>query len=311
MDVLVHVVTYAALVVFVAAVAVRFFRIRNYPINLRWEIYPVPHEGEKAEYGGSKMEETDFWARQHKPDKLTELKFMLAEMVFIKGLYEHNRKLWYRSFPFHFGLYVLAAFAGLLVFGAILEQIGLSFVDGQMSGFAAHLNGLTAAVGLIGFVLAIAGSVGLLLMRLTDDDLKPYTNTSHIFNLLFLLVALLLALAAFAFKQHLLPWRQYIGSLITFKLAADIGGPLTVASIVAVSLLIAYIPLTHMSHFFVKWFTWHKIRWDDTPNVKGGRIEKLIEQALQYPVSWSANHIQGGGTKTWAQVATEEMSDSE
>jgi hypothetical protein len=69
---------------------------------------------------------------------------------------------------------------------------------------------------------------------------------------------------------------------------------------------LAYIPLTHMSHFFVKWFTWDKIRWDDEPNVKGGRIEKMVEQALMYPVSWSADHIRGNGKKTWADVATEE-----
>ncbi len=79
------------------------------------------------------------------------------------------------------------------------------------------------------------------------------------------------------------------------------------ATVISASVLLAYIPLTHMSHFFVKWFTWHKIRWDDEPNVRGGRIEKLIEAALQYPVTWSGEHIQGDGKRTWADVATEEM----
>ena len=71
-------------------------------------------------------------------------------------------------------------------------------------------------------------------------------------------------------------------------------------------MLVAYIPLTHMSHFFVKWFTWHRLRWDDSANVRGGRIELMIQQALTYPVSWSASHIAGDGKKTWAQVATEQ-----
>jgi hypothetical protein len=62
-----------------------------------------------------------------------------------------------------------------------------------------------------------------------------------------------------------------------------------------------------MSHFFVKWFTWHKIRWDDEANVKGGRIEAMIQQALTSPVSWSADHVHGDGKKTWAQVAMEEI----
>jgi nitrate reductase gamma subunit len=148
-------------------------------------------------------------------------------------------------------------------------------------------------------------------MRLTDSDLKPYTNFSHIFNLLFILVTLALAAAAFALGDHLAPYREYIASLITVNLRAPAGGPLTVLSILAVSVLIAYIPLTHMSHFFVKWFTWHEIRWDDAPNVKGGRIEKMIEEALQYRVSWSADHVKSNGKKTWAEVATEETTNRE
>jgi len=32
---------------------------------------------------------------------------------------------------------------------------------------------------------------------------------------------------------------------------------------------------------------------------------------LQYPISWSADHIAGDGKKTWAEAATEEMSDSD
>ena len=43
---------------------------------------------------------------------------MIPEMLLIKALWENNRSLWYRSFPFHFGLYVLIGWAGLLVVGA-------------------------------------------------------------------------------------------------------------------------------------------------------------------------------------------------
>ncbi|MBU0595710.1 nitrate reductase, partial [Candidatus Bipolaricaulota bacterium] len=98
-----------------------------------------------------------------------------------------------------------------------------------------------------------------------------------------------------------------VAGLLTFQAPQSAPDPLVTASIIASALLIAYIPLTHMSHFFVKWFTWHKIRWDDEHNVRGGRIEKMIEQALQYPVSWSAAHIKGDGKKTWADVATEDV----
>ncbi len=307
MNAVVHGVTYAALAVFVVAIAVRFLRIYNYPIHLRWEIQPIPHEGRRSAYGGSKMEEVDYWAREHRPDLLSELKYMLMEMVFIKSLFEHNRRLWYRSFPFHFGLYLLAGFAGLLIVEAVLQLAGVSFAGPEISLLAAALNTLTVLVGVLGLLLAIGGGAGLLWMRLTDPDLRPYTKFSHLFNLAVILLTLLLVAAALVFRQHLIPYRDYLASLIVFDLHGPIGGPLTILSILAVSLLIAYIPLTHMSHFFVKWFTWHKIRWDDEVNVRGGRIEKMIEKALQYPVSWSADHVQGNGKKTWAEVATEEI----
>ena len=79
---------------------------------------------------------------------------------------------------------------------------------------------------------------------------------------------------------------------------------LSVVEIALASVLMAYIPLTHMSHFFTKWFTYHHVRWSDEPNVAGGKIEKEVAKALQYPVSWSAPHIRGDGKKTWVDVAT-------
>jgi hypothetical protein len=87
-----------SLLVFLIAVIARFLRIQNYPINMRWEIYPLPHEGERAKHGGSRLEDGDWWEKEHKPDKLNELKFMIPEMIFLQGLWEHNRKLWWRSF---------------------------------------------------------------------------------------------------------------------------------------------------------------------------------------------------------------------
>jgi len=65
--------------------------------------------------------------------------------------------------------------------------------------------------------------------------------------------------------------------------------------------------LTHMSHFVGKYFAYHAIRWNDTPNLRGGGEEKAIGELLSRPVSWSAAHIGADGKKTWADVATQEM----
>jgi hypothetical protein len=60
-----------------------------------------------------------------------------------------------------------------------------------------------------------------------------------------------------------------------------------------------------MSHFVGKYFAYHAIRWNDKPNLAGGPQEAKIGKLLGYKVSWSAAHIQGGGAKTWADLAME------
>jgi nitrate reductase gamma subunit len=299
MDEFVHLVTYAAVIVFVAAVIARFWRISRYPLNVRWEVYPVPHEGARAKHGGSRLEESDWWEKKHRPDKIMEARHMLPEMLFIKALFEHNRRLWYRSFPFHFGLYLLIGFLGLLVLRAVIGLAG---------GAPALVPGvLVVAVGAAGFVLTLVGALGLIVMRLTDPGMRPYTNVSHHFNLAFIVVALgTLFVGWIGAGWSLAPFDRFVVSLLTFAPAADVGSTTLAVGFLLTALLVAYIPLTHMSHFFVKWFTWHKIRWDDEPNVRGGRIEKLIQNALNSPVSWSAPHIRADGRKTWADIATEE-----
>lgn len=298
MDIYAYIATYGAIAVFVIAVVVRYMRIEKYPLNVRWELYPVPHEGARAEHGGSRLEETEWWNKEQKKDKVMELKFMLQEMVLIKALKEHNPKLWRFSFPFHFGMYLMAAFAALVIVVALLGFADVAIGEGLLTA----IGGFGAGAA----VLSMLGGVGLLAMRLTDVDMKPYSNFSHYFNLLFIIATLGLIVAVFATSEwSAAPFVAYVGGMLHFEAAA--AEPLLIATVITASVLLAYIPLTHMSHFFVKWFTWHKIRWDDEPNVKGGRIEKLIDDALQYPVTWSAEHIKGDGKKSWADVATEEL----
>ena len=75
-------------------------------------------------------------------------------------------------------------------------------------------------------------------------------------------------------------------------------------AIVLGSLIIAYIPLTHMSHMFMKYFLYHAVRWEDTPNLKGGKMEAAILQNLGFKPTWAAPHIGADGEKTWGEIAT-------
>jgi len=68
--------------------------------------------------------------------------------------------------------------------------------------------------------------------------------------------------------------------------------------------LAAYVPATHMGHFFMKYFLYHDIRWGDQPTQDNLATQEKIGSMLNFHVSWSAPHIKGDGKKTWAEVAT-------
>jgi len=303
------VVAYACVAAFVAAVVHRFIKISSMPMHLRWELYPVAHEKGRADYGGSYLEESDWWTKPRESSKLGELKVMIPEILLLAGVWEHNRSQWIRSFPFHFGLYLLVGLIGLLLLGGIATAAGASVSpDGGLVWSAVYH--LTYIVGFAGLGLGLIGSFALLARRLFDEDYAEYTKKGDYFNLAFFVVTLLVALAAHAVADPtFVGLRGYVTNLVTFDFAAANAGSASVlslggAEIVLGCLLLAYIPLTHMSHFFTKWFMYHDIRWSDEPNFKGSKIEKKIQEALQYPVSWSAPHIRGDGKKNWVDVAT-------
>ncbi|MEW5945406.1 MAG: respiratory nitrate reductase subunit gamma [bacterium] len=300
-----HALTYVCLVVFMLAVVVKFLRYRNMPLHLRWELYPVAHEGRRVRHGGSILEEVDWWDKPREVSRASELGRMLPEMLFLQGLWEHNRRLWFRSFPFHFGLYCMIGFSGLLAAGAVL---GISGVEvGRGGGLGGAVYHATAAVGFFGMILCGAGALGLLHRRLFDPELKDYTTAADRFNLVFIFSVVAVTFAGAVIDPGMNGFRAYVASLITFDVGHAPSSGVTAAAVALSSVLVAYIPLTHMSHFIVKWFSYHKVRWEDEPNVRGGRLEKRIGSVLNYPVSWSADHIGGDGRKTWAEVATEDV----
>jgi hypothetical protein len=57
-----------------------------------------------------------------------------------------------------------------------------------------------------------------------------------------------------------------------------------------------------MSHFVGKYFTFHKVYWDDEPNLRGSHIEDKVREVLKYRVDWAAPHYVPG--MTWAEEAT-------
>jgi nitrate reductase gamma subunit len=278
------------------------------PMHLRWELYPVAHEGGgRAAYGGSYLEESDWWQKKREVSMLGELKVMVPEILFLVALREHNVKLWKWSFPFHFGLYLVGGTTMLLILGGLISAFLPAGVAGPISGV---IGAVVPFLGGAGLVLGIIGAVGLF-MRRRGRSLRDYTAPADLFNLLFFIVAFGVALATFiGFDRKFALVTEFVTNLVTFNLAplavSGTGALLLLLSVVLLSLLTAYIPTTHMSHFVGKYFAYHSIRWKDDPNLQGGKEEKVIEELLSRPISWSASHIGGDGKKTWLDAATEE-----
>jgi len=256
---------YAGGIAFLAGSAVRAVRYAKQPMHLRWEIHPVPR-GRRG-----------------------ELKFMVPEIAFLKALWKFNRPMWYVSYPFHLGLYLLAA--GLLLAGGSAAGIGTARPAAVLCGTA-------------GAALGLCGSLGLLARRATTRELRIYSAPADYFNLVFFAVTQALLLAGYWLRPAGTPgpaaillgaatWNKALQppQVLSFGMAAG-------------AILAGYIPMTHMAHFIGKFFTYHQVRWDERANVPGSSIDRKMAEYLMYRPTWSARHVGAGGTRTWADIAT-------
>jgi nitrate reductase gamma subunit len=300
-------IAYSAVAIFVVAVVLRFFMWSRMPMHVRWELYPVAHEGAKASYGGSYLEESEWWKKPRHFSLWGELRAMVPEILFLVALKEHNRKLWTRSFPFHFGLYLAAGCTGLM---AVTGVLGVALPGVMAGGVGAVVRVLIPVLGYAGLVLGLIGALGLI-QRRRQRPLRDYSAPMDTVNLVFFVIAFSVALVtALAVDRSFATVSQLVGNLATFRVVplAGTGAAVILPSVSAIllAMLLAYIPLTHMSHFVGKYFAYHAIRWADEPNLPGGKQEKVINELLDRPVSWSAPHIGGDGKKSWLDVATED-----
>ncbi|HLA77145.1 MAG TPA: respiratory nitrate reductase subunit gamma [Vicinamibacteria bacterium] len=272
--------------VFVLGCAFRAFRYLRAPDHLRWDLYPVAHDP-RRDHGGSHLEEKDWWTKPRKTNPLGEVLVMGEEILLLLGVFKNNRRLWWGSLPFHWGLYLMVA-----------TTLGLlAAVLGVPGAWWRELLSLPAAAG--GGLLAL-GSLVLLWMRAGDPRLRPYTTPLDLMNL-----ALLAGLGVLSLAVALTPGGMDLASLAVGDLLR--GRPLQVPALLAAqmataALFLGYLPATRMIHFFSKYFTYHLVRWDDRPRVPGSALDRRLAAALNFGVSWAAPHIQTG--HTWVEVAS-------
>jgi nitrate reductase gamma subunit len=294
------VVSWVLLAIFVVAFVLRTVRIARLPVHLRWELAPVPHEKGRSKYGGSYLEQYEWWTKPREKDLLSELFYMIQEIVLLKSVWENNRRLWWFSFPFHIGMYVLIAAGALLLLGGALEVAGV-----QTAALGDWRGGITVLAGL-GFAVGGVGALGLLVSRFADRRLREFTTPAALFNLILLLAIFATGVYALAVSQDfaLRVW-GFATALVTADASLELPGILAVHLFLAM-LFLAYLPFSRMMHFVAKYFTYHQIRWDDEPLAAGGRLEREALRLLDQPVTWAAPHVKSDGKKNWIDIATEE-----
>lgn len=272
---------YVALAVACVMCVVRAVRYARLPLNLRWELYPVPHEpANRAAHGGSYFEDVDWWTKSAYSNRPGEWKAMGAEIFFLHAMFMHNRRLWRWSFPFHIGLYLLIATGVAAAAGLAIAPI----------------------TGLLGCLLVMAGTAGLLVHRIQDPELRNYSAPMDYVNLVFFFV-ISASLIILKVVSHGPGLNQVVKALLTFNTSLAI--PVSRAIALALgALMVAYIPMTHMAHFIGKYFAWHAIRWGDAPSHGDKSVEKKIAGYLGYKPSWSAPHVGADGATPWSEIVT-------
>jgi nitrate reductase gamma subunit len=304
-----YVLSYLCVVVFMLVAGYLIYRQMTLPVHLRWEIYPVQHEtAAKVAYGGSYLEDINWREKKYESSLFNELKYMVPEILLLRGLWKENRSLWRISFPFHFGLYLMIATFGLLLVHALVT-LWNDYPAASGGAIQSLLNGLIVVTGWTGLILGNIGSLGVLYKRLTDPELRDYSSFADYFNIGFIFLFFFSAFVACLLGDPFLEGaKAYTFGLLTggHSLIPYVPGqsvPGGVA-IVSASLLVAYIPLTHMSHMFMKYFLYHHVKWDDAPNRQGGKIETAIMENLELKPTWRAKHVDTDGQKSWRDIAS-------
>lgn len=258
---------------FAVANLYRIARILRTPHHLRWELYPVPH-GDRSYF-----EQTEWWRKRPESSRTHEVLYIAREVALLKSVRDHHPALWPWSWAMHLGLYSIVLAVSCALFVGRVPQPLIWF---------AMLSG-------------IVGTAGVLILRLASSRLRPYTSRATLLNLFFIGAIFSTGLAAL--------WSDPAVSDAMVRLAGALVGRTPAPSLSGVAglhvgvvlLFLCYLPFTHMTHAYMKLFTYHGVRWDDAASVHDPSAGARLARNLARPVSWSAPHIAG---KTWLEVVS-------
>jgi len=277
MDVFLVALTYFAYIFIVFMYIFKSVKLSRLPAHLRWELYP--RKGTL---------------------------YLIKENFRFSDYFKTNWTYWLALFPWHIGFIFIITFHILCFFGAVVMLAGnpvaadSAYVIGRVFYYGIMV------IGAISFITGILGSIGLIIKRMTDNDLKTFATRYNYFNYVFTLVVFFSGLYAWIFVDpSLAQYREFWKGLVTLNPASV--EPATAVHIILFCLFLIYLPFTRSMHYITKFFAFLWIRWDSRPNLRGSVMEREINKMLRKPVSWSAPHIPSG--KTWSELVAKKHDD--
>jgi nitrate reductase gamma subunit len=290
------ILAWAVVAVFLISVCFRVLIIARLPVHLRWELAPIPTEKGKGRYGGSYLEEYEWWTRRRRKSVIAPLVYMAEEIFLMRGIWRNNRPLWPFSVTLHGAIYL---FAGSILLQAL--AIVLSFHGLWRVGSETCLR-LSPSVAGVSCCVGTAGTLGLLGKRLLDRDLRWSNTVGTIANLLFLgTVFVSGGIVWLGSANSMLELHLFITAVISFDPSVTLASPLSI-HVVLTLLFCAYLPFTNMFHFIAKYFMYHGVRWNDSPH--NSHMERRVRGLLNRTVSWSAEHAECGREATWNEIVS-------
>jgi nitrate reductase gamma subunit len=299
MDIFLALFTYFAYIFIIVMYAIKAVRYLSMPVHLRWELYPVVHE-ESFHYGGSKYENVDWWERERRLRPLYGTLFLLKEYLHLGEYFHRHRSYWFVLYPWHVGFILVIVFHILCFFGAVFTVFGMPVASNSTSVLGISVYYATLFTGVVSFIFGAFGSIGLLLKRAADEDLRAYASPLNFFSYVFTLVVFLSGLYAWAFVDPSLDeYREFWVGLITLNYIGVMSA--TAFHVLVFDLFLVYLPFTRSFHYVTRFFAYFLIRWEDEPNRRGSELEQKLQKMFKQKITWSGPHIKPG--QTWEEAA--------
>ena len=297
MNVFLAVLTYFGYVFVTAMYTVKAVKFLHLPRHLRWELYPVMHE-EKYRYGGSYFEDLNWIEEGRRKAWPRSILFLLKEYFTLGEYFRRRKGYWLALYPWHIGFILIICFHIFTFFAALAMVFGLPVSSDSpiLAGKAFYY--VVLLVGLVAFISGVLGSIGIMIKRIADYDLRAYATPQNYFTYLFCLAVFLSGLYAWAFVDPTLAeYRHFWVGLITAKPVAVAPG--AALHIILFDLFLIYLPFTRSMHYITRIFAFILIRWDDEPNRRGSKLERELIKLFGEKPTWAAPHIKQG--KTWGE----------